>query len=467
MSKICFALLVGNRDFFPDSLVEKGRRQILEILTKLGFEVICLEPSDTKLGAVENFQDAKKCAKLLSENSDRIDGIIVTLPNFGDEKAIASAIRMSGLHVPILVHAFPDDPGKLDLANRRDSFCGKISVCNNLRQFGFTFSLTSKHTLEIDSEEFVENIRWFASVCNVVKAPKNLKIGAIGARPAAFNTVRFSEKILERLGVSVETLDLSEVIYRMENIPDEDERILQLVRQLRSDYNPRSVPEQAIKNMAKLFVVLEHWVQENDIKALAIQCWTILERKLGITPCTVMSMMSERMIPSACEVDVVGALSMYLLQVASGRPSALVDWNNNYGENEVILFHCGNFPRSIYEKVEMFVADVIANSVGKQNAYGACAGKIKSGPFTFFRLTSDDTNGELKAYVGEGEILEEDAKTFGSRGIAKIDELERLMNYICIEGFEHHVAINLSKVANVICEAMRYLRIPIYKHTSR
>lgn len=366
--------------------------------------------------------------------------------------------------MPILIHAFPDDPGKLDIANRRDSFCGKISVCNNLRQFGFTFSLTSKHTLVIDTEEFVENIQWFASICNVVKALKNLKIGAIGARPAAFNTVRFSEKILERLGVSVETLDLSEVIYRMKNILDEDERILQLVRQLQSDYNPRSVPEQAIKNMTKFFLVLESWVQENDIRALAIQCWTILERKLGITPCTVMSMMSERMIPSACEVDVIGALSMCLLQVASGKPSALVDWNNNYGENEVILFHCGNFPRSIYEKVEMSIADVIANSVGKQNAYGACAGKIKSGPITFFRLTSDDTSGGLKAYVGEGEILEEDAKTFGSRGIAKIAELEHLMNYICIEGFEHHVAINLSKVANVTCEAMRYLRIPVYKH---
>ncbi|MEN3009359.1 MAG: fucose isomerase, partial [Pseudothermotoga sp.] len=240
---------------------------------------------------------------------------------------------------------------------------------------------------------------------------------------------------------------------------------LRLVRHLQVEYNPRFIPEKAIKNMAKLFVVLEKWIRENDIKALSIQCWTILERKLGITPCTVMSMLSESMIPAACEVDVMGALSMYTLQVASGKPSALVDWNNNYGEDEVILFHCGNFPKSMYESVEMSIADVISNSVGKQNAYGACAGKIKAGPFTFFRLTSDDVNGFLKAYVGEGEILRENPKTFGSRGIARIKGLEQLMNYVCNEGFEHHVAINLSKVANVICEAMKYLKIPVHRHS--
>lgn len=465
MSKTCFGLIVGNRDFFPDSLVEQGRTQMMQVLEKLGFDVVCLQPSDTKMGAVETYQDAKKCAKLFSENSGRIDGIIVTLPNFGDEKAIAAAIRMSGLSVPILVHAFPDDPERLDIAHRRDSFCGKISVCNNLKQFGLTFSLTSRHTLDPSSSEFQNDVVWFARVCKVVKAVRNLKLGAIGARPNAFNTVRFSEKILERFGISVETLDLSEVIYRMENLSDEDEEVQKLVSQMKEEYHPRTVPDHALRKMAKLFLVINRWINENEVKALAIQCWTILERKFGITPCTVMSMFSERMIPAACEVDVLGALSMYLLQIASGMPSALADWNNNYSENEVILFHCGNFPKSMYETVEMSVADVIANSVGRQNAYGACAGKIKSGPFTFFRLTTDDPDGLLEGYIGEGEILREDAKTFGSRGIARIESLERLMNYICSEGFEHHVAVSLSRVSNVIFEAMKYLGVPLYKHS--
>ncbi|HOJ88866.1 MAG TPA: L-fucose/L-arabinose isomerase family protein [Pseudothermotoga sp.] len=466
MKKLCFGVIVGNRDFFPDALVDQGRKEILTTLEKLGYETICLDPSETKLGAVETLSDAKKCAKLFKENSQKIDGLIVTLPNFGDEKAIAQAIRMSELKVPVLVHAFADDPDKLDLSHRRDSFCGKISVCNNLRQFGIRFSLTTHHTEQVNSESFRKDIEWFAAVCRVVNAMKRVRIGAIGARPNAFNTVRFSEKILEQINISVETVDLSEIIFRMNEIKDSDERIQKTVQMMRKNYRVQIVPDDAITTMAKLFTVIDEWTQENDLNATAIQCWTIIEKKLHIAPCTVMSMMSEKLKPSACEVDVTGALSMYVLQIASGKPSAIVDWNNNYvSQDQTILFHCGNFPSSLYETVEMRYADVIGTTVGNHNAYGACAGKIKSGPFTFLRLSTDDINGTMRAYVGEGEILSEDPKTFGSRGIARINNLDELMNYICLEGFEHHVAINLSQVAKSIKEAFeRYMNIKVHLH---
>lgn len=465
MSKLCFGVIVGNRDFFPDTLVEQGRKEILKALQKLGYETICLDPSETKLGAVETFSDAKKCANLLKDNSHKIDGLIITLPNFGDEKAIAQAIRMSELKVPVLVHAFADDPEKLDLSHRRDSFCGKISVCNNLRQFGIRFSLTTHHTQEVDSESFKKDIDWFAGVCRVVKSLHRVRIGAIGARPSAFNTVRFSEKLLEQINVSVETVDLSEIMFRMNQLSDNDERIAQKIQAMKEHYQIQIVPNDALVTMAKLSIAIEEWILENDLDATAIQCWTILEKKLHITPCTVMSMMSEKLKPSACEVDIMGALSMYILQSASNRPSALVDWNNNYAEDQTILFHCGNFPSSLYESVEIRYADVIGTTVGNQNAYGACTGKIKSGPFTFFRLSTDDFNGTLRGYVGEGQILSIDPKTFGSRGIAKIKDLDKLMNYICLEGFEHHVAINLSQVAKSVKEALeKYMNVKIYLH---
>lgn len=465
MKRICFGVIVGNRDFFPDALVDQGRREILKVLQESGYETICLDPSETKFGAVETLSDAKKCANLFKENSHKINGLIVTLPNFGDEKAISQAIRMSELRVPILVHAFSDDPEKLDLSHRRDSFCGKISVCNNLRQFGIKFSLTTHHTQEVSSESFKKDIDWFAGVCRVVKALKRVRIGAIGARPNAFNTVRFSEKLLEQMNISVETVDLSEIMFRMNQISDEDEKVKEKINTMRKSYQIKIVPNEALVTMAKLSIAIEEWVFENDLDATAIQCWTILEKKLHITPCTVMSMMSEKLRPSACEVDVMGALSMYILQSASNQPSALVDWNNNYTEDQTVLFHCGNFPPSLYESVQMRYADVIGTTVGNQNAYGACAGKIKSGPFTFFRLSTDDFNGTLRGYVGEGEILPTDPKTFGSRGIAKIKGLDRLMNYICLEGFEHHVAINLSQISRSVKEALeRYMNVKIYLH---
>ncbi len=138
------------------------------------------------------------------------------------------------------------------------------------------------------------------------------------------------------------------------------------------------------------------------------------------------------------------------------------DWNNNYAEDETILFHCGNFPPRFCRNT---LCRCEGTTVGNQNAYGACTGKIKSGPFTFFRLSTDDFNGNLKAYVGEGEISSTDPRTFGSRGIAKIKNLEKLMNYIFLEGFEHHVAINLSQVARSVKEALeRYLNIKTYLH---
>ncbi|MFN4190589.1 MAG: L-fucose/L-arabinose isomerase family protein [Pseudothermotoga sp.] len=465
VSKLCFGVIVGNRDFFPDTLVEQGRKEILKTLHELGYETVCLDPSQTKLGAVETLSDAKKCANLLKDNSHRIDGLIVTLPNFSDEKAISQAIRMSELKVPILVHAFPDDPERLDLSHRRDSFCGKISVCNNLRQFGINFSLTTHHTEEVCSQSFRKDIEWFASVCRVVKSLRRVRIGAIGARPNAFNTVRFSEKLLEQMNISVETIDLSEIMFKMDQISDNNERISQKIQTMKEQYRVQIIPNDALITMAKLSIAIEQWFLENDLDATAIQCWTIIEKKLHITPCTVMGMMSEKLKPSACEVDVMGALSMYILQNASNKPSALVDWNNNYAEDETILFHCGNFPPSVYESVEIRYADVIGTTVGNQNTYGACTGKIKTGPFTFFRLSTDDFNGTLKAYVGEGEISSTDPKTFGSRGIAKIKNLEKLMNYICLEGFEHHVAINLSQVARSVKEALeRYLNIKTYLH---
>jgi L-fucose isomerase-like protein len=298
-----------------------------------------------------------------------------------------------------------------------------------------------------------------------VRSLKRVRIGAVGARPNAFNTVRFSEKLLETIGVSVETIDLSEILFKIQQIKDQG-KIDQWIEDVKKKYVVRIVPREVLETMARLSLVLEEWIEENQIDAVAIQCWTILEKQLHITPCTVMSLLSERLKPSACEVDVMGALSMYILQAASGKPSAIVDWNNNYtSDDETILFHCGNFPVSIYETAEIRFADVIGTTVGSQNAYGACAGKIKSGPFTFFRLSSNDLEGKLIGYVGEGEIVPEDPKTFGSRGIARVEKLQELMNYICSNGFEHHVAINLSRTAKAIKEALeKYKGIEIYWH---
>ncbi|MBE0478840.1 fucose isomerase, partial [Candidatus Aerophobetes bacterium] len=434
-------LIVGNRDFFPGELARKGREIMMKILQEEGFSVISPSPEDTRFGVVETWEDAKKCAALFKENQEKIDGIIVTLPNFSDEKAVADTIHLSGLKVPVLVHAFPDDLDALDIPHRGDSFCGKISVCNNLNQYDIPFSLTRSHTISPQDTSFKQDLNWFCGVCRIVKGWKNIKLGAIGARPGAFNTVRFSEKILQSYGISVETIDLSDIYAAMNKISDEN-ALKAKTEEIESYCDTKGVPPEKIKTLARFGIAVEKWMRDNDLIASAIQCWTSLEKNLGIMPCTIMSMMSEKLLPSACEVDITGALAMYALGLASNSPSALVDWNNNYGNDpdKAVIFHCGNFARSIFEKkAKMSYGDVIATSVGQENAYGSLAGKIKSGPFTYARFTTDDVNGCLRAYVGEGQLTQDEINTFWAPGVIHIPRMQELLRFICKNSFEHHV----------------------------
>lgn len=470
MEKIGIGLIIGNRGFFPDHLCKKGREEIIKILKEKGIEIIALNEKESKFGTVETWQDAKKCAEVFKKNREKISGIIVSLPNFGDERSVADAIRLSELNVPVLIHAFPDEIGKMGVSDRRDSFCGKISVCNNLYQYRIKFTLTENHTESIESEIFRKDIDDFISICKIVKGIDNLKLGAIGARPSAFKTVRYSEKILERYGISVDTIDLSDIFARIKKLKDDNRKVKEEFEKIKNYTDTSSISNQSIKKMAKLKVVVEDWVKENNIKAIAFQCWTSIEENFGIVPCTVLSYLSNSLVPSACEVDITGALSMYVLQLASSTPSAIVDWNNNYrdDENKCVFFHCSNFPVSILENSKIVSQEIIKNYVGEENAYGAIFGKIKTSPFTFLRLTTDDINGKIKGYTGEGKITEEKIDTFGGYGVAEIENLQNLLKFICENGFEHHTCINLSQKSKVIKEALsKYKGWEIYHHSNK
>ena len=467
MNKTTFGVIVGNRGFFPDVLAKQGRKNILEVLRKNGFGVVALSMQQTKYGAIETFADAKKCAALFAQKADLIDGIIVTLPNFGDEKGVAETIKRSGLNVPVLIHAEPDIADKMTLTDRRDSFCGKISVCNNLRQAGISYTLTTSHTLKVTSAQFRKELDDFASVCRIVKGLKNPRFGAIGARTGAFNTVRYSEKILELSGITVETIDLSEILGAVALLGDNDRAVKRKLNAVKTYIPTRSVPPDRLLKMAKFGYVVDRWVREMSLDGTALQCWTALEEFFGIVPCALMSMMSESLLPSACEVDITGLLAMYILQLASGTPSALLDWNNNYGSDpdKCVCFHCSNLPKSFFRTAKMDYQLIIASAVGKDNTYGTVVGRIAAAKTTFCRTTTDDAAGVIGAYVGQGEFTNDKLDTFGGYGVIKIPNLQLLLQYICRAGFEHHVAANISQKADAIAEALdNYMGWEVYRH---
>jgi L-fucose isomerase-like protein len=431
---ITLGLIVGNRGFFPSHLCQSGRETMIKVLQEEGINVVALGETDTEYGSVESLSDAHKCAELFRAHRGEIDGVLVTLPNFGDERGIANTLRFADLNVPVLIQAFPDEVAKMTISDRRDSFCGKMSACNNLRQYGIPFSLTRLHTVDPESENFREDLRQFAAVCRVAKGMRRARFGMLGARPVAFNTVRFSEKLLERAGITVETLDLSEAFGRIAALADGDQRVQGKVAAIKNYANSAKVPADAMMRIAKLGVVMDEWMMANEYDATAVQCWTSMEEYFGVVPCTVMSMLSDKLMPAACETDIAGTAGMYAMALASGKPSALVDWNNNYGTDpdKGVVFHCSNLPRSVFvdDIPVMDFQEIIAGSVGKDNTWGTIYGRVKADPFTYLRISTDDLNGKIVAYVGEGQFTADPVDTFGGYGVVQVPNLQRLLTFI-------------------------------------
>jgi len=469
VSKTTLAMIVGTRDFFPAEPVLGARREVLDLLAGMGVDAVILDEEATNMGAVETWEDAKKCAALFRSRREEIDGIIVVLPVFAPERGIADTIKLSELQVPILVQAYPDDPDKLSVQQRGDAYCGKISLCSNLYQYGYPFTLTDEHTIHPKTDSFTRDLGRFIGVCRVVRGLKRARIGAVGARPAIFNTVRYSEKLLRDSGITVTTVDLSEIFGPAEKLADDDVRVRRRLEGIRNYIDTGNVPTEPLLRMAKYGVALDDWVEENEIDATALQCWTSVQHNYGINVCTLMSMMSDMLMPSGCEVDVTGVVSMYALQLASEQPSALVDWNNNYGDDssKCILFHCGNWAKSFFgqSEVKMSYGEILATVLGQDSTYGSVSGRAVPAPITFARVTTDDRRGKIKTYVGEGRITDDPLDTFGSRAVVEIHGLKKLMHYICKNGFEHHAAINPASSAAILQEAFEtYLGWEVYAH---
>jgi L-fucose isomerase-like protein len=342
-----------------------------------------------------------------------------------------------------------------------------MSACNNLRQYGIPYSLTTLHTVAPDSDGFQKDLAWFAAVCRVANGLCNLRVGSIGARPAAFNTVRYSEKLLEASGITTETVDLSEILGRIARLKDDDSGVQCKLGEIRKYVTTGGVPDPALIKMAKLGYVIDQWMKQTDVKISAVQCWTAMEEYFGVVPCTIMSMMSNNLLPAACEVDVCGTLSMHALALASETPSALLDWNNNYGHdpNKAVCFHCSNLPKHFFQDVRMDFQEIIAGTVGKDNTFGTVVGRVKPGAMSFARFSTDDTAGVIRGYVGHGAFTDDPLNTFGGVGVVQIPGLQNLLHYICENGFEHHVAANFSTTAAAVHEAaVRYLGWRMHWH---
>jgi L-fucose isomerase-like protein len=467
-TKQSFGVIIATRNIFNFQLAVEARKKVISKLDEMGFGSVILPENETPTGNIEGYDDAIKCARYFKRNAGKIDGIIVVIPNFGDELGVVNTIKMAGLNVPVLVQACDDDNDKVDVKSRRDAFCGKLSVCNNLYQYGIKFTDTTYHTYSLDSKEFTADITKFAAVCRVVKGMKGLRVGAIGARPIGFQTMRFSEKILQKADITVVPVDMSEIIAAAEKIDVNAPEVVEKVEAIQNYGTCNILHKGQISKQARFGLAVERWIADNNINISALQCWESIEKNYGCAACVTMSMMGEKLMPSACEVDVAGTIGMYALALAAEKPSALLDWNNNFGEDrdKVVCTHCSNYPKSFFEnEIEIGSLDILGTVLGQENTFGAVKGKVAPGKMTYFRISTDDTKGVIKAYLGEGKITDDPYGMDGGIAVCEIPNLQNLMKFMCKNGFEHHVGMVRGHVADILEEAIgNYLGWEVYKH---
>ena len=467
-SEQTFGVIIATRNIFNFKLAVEARKKVLTRLEEMGFGYVILPESETPTGNIEGYDDAVKCAAYFKKHSEIIDGILVVLPNFGDELGVVNTIKLSGLNVPVLIQACDDDNDKVDVKSRRDAFCGKLSVCNNLYQYGIRFTDTIYHTYSLDSEEFTRDLLKFAGICRVIKGMTGLRVGAIGTRPIGFQTMRASEKLLQKYGITVVPVDMSEIIAAADKIDEKDSIVEKKVKEIQAYGNCKAIHGDKIAKQARFGLAVENWIENNNINISALQCWESIEKNYGCAACVTMSMMGEKMMPSACEVDVAGVVSMYALALAALTPSALLDWNNNFAEdrNKVVCTHCSNYPKTFFRnEIEIGSLDVLGTVLGSEDTFGAVKGKVAPGDMTYFRISTDDTNARIKSYLGQGRITDDPYGMDGGIAVCEINNLQKLMKYMCKNGYEHHVAMVRGHVAEILEEAIgNYMGWELYNH---
>lgn len=457
--KVTFALYFGNRGFFPEKLVAEARAEMKTTVEKMGYGTLMMDESVTKYGAVEGAADGAKYAQFLKENEGRYQGVILCLPNFGDEIGAIAALQDCG--VPILIHAYPDELDKMSFADRRDAFCGKFSVMDVFCQYDLPFTTRQPHTVAPSSDCFKSHIHEFAATCRVVNGMRRVTVGAIGARTTAFKTVRFDELTLQRHGITTEALDLSEVFMRLRDVKTSDESFIDKAEVLKNYTHWNGVPSDKYEMLCKLGVVLDDIIADNNLDCMALRCWIELEKELGVSPCVLLSELNDRGIASACELDICNAVAMHGLLLASQRPATCLDWNNNYGDdpNKCILFHCGPVPQGMMvEKGQIIDHPMFAKALGAGCGWGCNVGRIAPAPITFSSAKTMD--GKLSFYLGEGEFTHDPIakEFFGCAGVARIENLQDALEYIGHEGYRHHVSVTAGHVGPAVHEAFtKYL----------
>lgn len=453
------ALLVANRGFFPSSVIEETYGDMHAAAAKVGVELLEIDEGKIKYNAVETTQEGMIYHDFLEEHRGEFDGVIISLPNFGDENGIKVALR--DINVPVLLQAYPDEIGKMDFTHRRDAFCGKLGLCSVFKQMGFKFTSGKPFVMHPLSADFENELEDFVAICRVVRKMRYMRLGVFGARTTAFKSVRYDEGAMERVGCDVESYDLTMVMERYEATDPASKAVQQFKERLLATGDYADAPAYALENLSRMGAALLNIIQEDKLDGIAIRCWSELQHLLHIAPCALLGIYNSMGIPAACETDASNTLMMVALNAASGQPTGCLDFNNNYGEdeNKAILFHCGPLP------IELMVNPghieehlMFTKTQGENCSWGVNVGHIKPGEITI--AGSRTENGEVHYFVERAVITDDPIEEgyFGTPGVITMEGLQDKLFSMQEEGFRHHAIITPGDHVRQIDEALsKYL----------
>ena len=426
---------------------------MIKAVTDAGYDYIAMDPELTRYGGIETRDEGLLYAKWLKEHEGEYDGVIFSMPIFADENGAIMALQDAG--VPILMQAYPDEIGKMDFQHRRDAFCGKFSVTDVFTQYQVPFTVLKPHVVHPLSEKFQENLRDFAAICRVVNGMKRFTIGCIGARTTAFKTTRFDEIGLQKHGITVESFDLSELIYMVDKMEDDDEKVIAKKAALSAYTNFSGVPSANQLTLAKISVAIDWYIETYHLDALAIRCWNEMETIMRVCPCVLLSELNDRGIVTSCEIDLTSAIAMRAMALASEEPTAVLDWNNNYGddENKVILFHCGSTAQGLMTEKGTVTEHKMFAKEDPGSGWGTNEGRIRPMKTTISNALTVD--GELILYASEAEFTDDPIEEayFGCAGVCEVPDLQNKLIKLARGGFKHHTCVGVGHMKDILKEA--------------
>ncbi|HOV68694.1 MAG TPA: L-fucose/L-arabinose isomerase family protein [Clostridia bacterium] len=463
-------LVAVSRDCFPIELSESRRKAVAKAFRDAGGEIFEVQT------VVENEVDSLKALDELKAAG--CNAVVIYLGNFGPETS--ETLIAKYFDGPAMFVAAAEESGSALINGRGDAYCGMLNASYNLGLRNIRAYIPS-YPVGTPSE-VAAMIAEFIPIARIVIGLKNLKIITFGPRPQDFFACNAPIKPLYDLGVEIQ--ENSELdLFAAFNANEGDKRIDAIIKDMEKELGTGNKMPKILPKLAQFEITLTDWAEQNkgsrQYVAFANKCWPAFQTQFGFVPCYVNSRLASRLMPVACEVDIYGTLSEYILACATEAPPTLLDINNtvpsdiyndeikgkfNYLPTDVFMgFHCGNTPAQHLKKPEMkyqlIMHRLLEPDKDPNITRGTLEGDLKEGDITFFRLqgTADTA---LRSYIAEGEILPVATRSFGGIGIFAIKEMGRFYRHVLIEGrFPHHGAVGFAHVGKALFEALKLMGV--------